>query len=397
MRKLILSILGATILLLSLEAQEPTKETAFKLIKNDKGLSIVINNQSFGPYESLIGPPLVYPQSKLYIIPLRKNKTENWFLVNGKEYGPFKGEWVNYMDFSPDGSSWFASLAIKSGKGEINDFVINGKLYPDMGMLERSEFLTNDNYYLLFSLSKDNRFMKYVVTPQAKLGPWEDIFDILFLDAKLVIIYRNKNQTFLYYNGQNLGPFDQVEPIIRKPPKAGPPAPEAKAITGFILKGKNKSLVFLPNLQLSYEQIHYYYFSPDGLNWLVFAEQGGKRILNLNGSETTYEWLDIREEAGHFLLRGRKDKNSPVVLMLDGREVGSYQDVRDILISPTGDWGAVIRVERGESSYMQVLINGKEYDGDSLRLVKNKEGLFFVWLSYDKDNQVYINSLKISK
>lgn len=301
------------------------------------------------------------------------------------------------MDFSPDGSSWFASLAIKSGKGEINDFVINGKLYPDMGMLERSEFLTNDNYYLLFSLSKDNRFMKYIVTPQAKLGPWDEIFDILFLDAKLVIIYRNKNQTFLYYKGQNFGPFDQVEPIIRKPPKAGPPAPEAKAITGFILKGKNKSLVFLPNLQLSYEQIHYAYFSPDGLNWLVVAEQGGKRILNFNGSESAYEWLDIKEEGGHFLLRGRKDKNSSVVLMLDGKEVGSYQDIRDIVISPTGDWGAVVKIERGESLYMQVLINGKEYDGDSLRLVKNNKGLFFVWLSYDKDNQVYTNSLKISK
>ena len=58
-------------------------------------------------------------------------------------------------------------------------------------------------------------------------------------------------------------------------------------------------------------------------------------------------------------------------------------------------WGFQAEKKLGRSVIATVVINGEEYYGENLRYFKGESEEYFLWLSFDEYENIYINQLKI--
>jgi hypothetical protein len=371
-------------------AQDVQSRPGFIQKEAEGGFILKFGSASFGPYEEMTNSPFVSLDGKNYIFTLRKNKIENWIVANGKEYGPFKGDWMGDLRVSDDGSSWVVNVFAKTDKGEESSVIANGKEYTGIGKTDRADFFPGGFFYFISSTDKDNRRESWIVTPSAKYGPYEEVRDVIpSEDNKSILFsYRNKGAEYLRVKDKEIGPNDRVDTVFAEGKKG-------RAI-GFILNGKSGSMLYMGSVQLSYERIEGWYFNPVGPVWAVKAFKGDKTILNINGKETVYDWVNwMNYENGYFYV-AQKTGGGTVTIVQNGKEIGVYAEARETYLTPGGSWGAAVAKKKGSNMYRLVVINGKEYEGESLRLAEQTDGFQFIWLKYADNDQVMLQSLKVA-
>jgi hypothetical protein len=373
-----------------LSAQEVQSRPAFIQKETEDGFVLKFGSATFGPYEELTNPPFLSADGKNYVFTLRKNKTENWVLANGKEYGPFRGDWMGDVKVSEDGSSWIVTIVGKTDAGEVFSVVVNGKEYPGVGKVAWVGFPSAGFYYFVATVDKEGGRDVWVVTPGAKFGPYEEVKEIVPSEDKkgIVFAYRNKGIEYLQVKDKNLGAFERIDPIYSGGKKG--------RAFGYITYSKGSSTIFVGSLQLKYDQIEGWYFTPDGSQWIVKGMKGEKAVLNMNGKETLFDWVNWMPYDNGYFYVAQKVGGGSVSIVLNGKEVGSYFEARETYMTPGGNWGAVVAKKKGASMYSLVVINGKEYEGEALRLAELADGFQFMWLKYAENDQVMLQSLKVA-
>ena len=372
-------------------AQEVQSKPAFIQKETSAGFTLKFGSLTFGPYTEMTNPPFVSLDGKNYVITLRKNESENWIVANGKEYGPYKGEWVGDMRISEDGSSWIATVFSKTDAGELLYAVANGKEYPAAGGVQRAEFFPGGFFFFVSNAEKDGNKETWVFTPTAKFGPFDGVKDILLLEDKksLMFGYEKDGVNYLHVGDKNVGAYEALDPVY-----VG--GKDGRA-AGYISGSKAQDTLFIGSRQFTYERIEGWYLSPDGSIVAVKGKKGERTVLNINGKESVYDWVNWMEYDNGYFYAAQKDGGGQVTLFLNGKEVGSYAEARETFLTPGGNWGAVVSKKKGANLYTLVVINGKEYDGEALRVAKTADGYQFIWLKYADNDQVLLQSLKAVK
>ena len=375
----------------ALNAQDVQSRPAFIQKEVAGGFLLKFGAASFGPYEEMVNPPFITSDGKGYVFTLRKNKGENWILANGKEYGPYKGEWMGDVRVADDGSSWIVTLFSKTDAGDNFSAVANGKLIPDIGGVQRAEFFPTGFFYFVTSIEKPGAREAWVITAGARFGPYDEIREILPSDDKKSISYAfmKKGANYLHIADKDLGPFDRVDTLY-------PDGRNGRAM-GFMTEASGQSTAYIGSRQITYDRIEMFYLSPDGSQWAVKGQKGSESILNIGGKETAYKWVNWMPYDDGYLYAAQKEEGGQVTVVLNGREAGIYSEVRETFITPGGNWGLVAAKKKGANLYTLVVINGKEYDGEALRLAKTADGYQFIWLKYAENDQVMLQSLKAAK
>lgn len=98
-----------------------------------------------------------------------------------------------------------------------------------------------------------------------------------------------------------------------------------------------------------------------------------------------------------YMYVAKKSGGETMTIVLNGREIGTYAEVRESSMTPGGSWGASVMKKRGNSMYPAVIVNGKEYEGESLRLIEQGGAYEFTWLKYTDTDEVMLQSLKAAK
>jgi hypothetical protein len=372
-------------------AQDVQSKPGFIQTETSAGFTLKFGSLAFGPYQEMTNPPYVSLDGKNYVFTLRKNDTDNWILANGKEYGPFKGDWIGDVRISDDGSSWIVTIVIKTDSGEAFTAVANGKEYSAAGGVQHAEFFPGGFFFFASNAESSGKKETWVFTPTAKFGPYDEVKEIIPLEDKKGVMFgyvRNWAQ-YLHIGDKDVGAYEALDPVY-----AG--GKDGRAV-GYISGSKAQSTLFIGSRQITYERIESWYVSPDGSVLAVKGRKGDKCVLNINGKETVYDWVNWREYDNGYFYVAQREGGGQATIVLNGKEVGSYAEARETFLTPGGNWGAVVAKKKGANMYTLVVINGKEYDGEALRVAKASDGYQFIWLKYADNDQVLLQSLKAAK
>jgi hypothetical protein len=372
-------------------AQEVQSKPGFIQKETSTGFTLKFGSLTFGPYQEMTNSPYISLDGKNYVFTLRKNTTENWILANGKEYGPYKGDWVGDVRISEDGSSWIATVFSKTDSGELLYAVANGKEYPAAGGVQRAEFFPGGFFFFVSNAENAGQKETWIFTPTAKFGPYDEVKEIIPLEDKkgIMFSYVKNFAQYMHVGDKDVGAYEALDPAY-----AG--GKDGRAV-GYISGGKAQSTLFIGSRQITYERIDSWYLSPDGLVLAVKGQKGDKTILNINGKETLYDWVNWMEYDNGYFYVAEKDGGGLATIVLNGKEAGSYAEARETFLTPGGNWGAVVTKKKGANMLTLVVVNGKEYDGEALRVAKTADGYQFIWLKYADNDQVLLQSLKVAK
>jgi len=203
------------------------------------GRFLYINGKNFGPYVSL---PLYGPEvsdNALHFAFKYRADGKDFYHFDGTNFGPYlkAGGW----EFSPDGRQyafWFVKdgsfyamingkerllgeryqapffdnrgrLSFVSEKNSRLSLSINGRRIGTYDFLMPPTFAENN-----YALIAENSRSRFVLTPERKYGPFQNIVGDPAVDSDTVAFLelRGKKALYVHINDKSFGPFEQAYP-----------------------------------------------------------------------------------------------------------------------------------------------------------------------------------------
>lgn len=138
-------------------------------------------------------------------------------------------------------------------------------------------------------------------------------------------------------------------------------------------------------------------YSADGGKWGYRSGQEGQATVNVN-DKTYGPYQNIPQ----FILGTASSpwyavvvKNGVSVVLVDGKELASCPWAPLLIVSADGQHYAFEYDKKsGRNALHLVVVDGKEYDGDSLRKVVDKGGTYICWNSYPNEDSAFLNLMK---
>ena len=79
-----------------------------------------------------------------------------------------------------------------------------------------------------------------------------------------------------------------------------------------------------------------------------------------------------------------------------GDNYGPYSWASHLFFSTSGKtWGFQAVKKMGRSTIILIIINGEEHYGENLSYFKQDDAEYFLWLSFDENENIYVNQLEV--
>lgn len=152
-----------------------------------------INGKIFGPYD---GGKFLYAFENFYVFDYIKNK-ESFINLNGQEYGPYE----KVGNFYLSESNWAFDYG-KGGKSYVN---VKNEEYGPFNLIYNINVSKN---HFAIRFQKDTGWYVAIIA-DGKEYPFEPTsYSVRINDDGLGFIYEKDNSCYVYYNGEEFGPYE---------------------------------------------------------------------------------------------------------------------------------------------------------------------------------------------